>query len=74
MGEARRSHIESNPRVLLGQAANEMRTQLKGQGRAANLNKVVAEGEEGVECADAEIRDVELRERQRMVRHGELPR
>ena len=31
------------------------------RGRAAHLDKVVAEGEEGVEGADAEIRDVELR-------------
>jgi hypothetical protein len=35
------------------------------EAKAANLDEVVAEGEERVEGADAEIRDVELRRQRR---------
>ena len=60
-GEARQSHIESKPRLPYCSGKQRQRWGWDRRGRATHLDKVVAEGEEGVEGADAEIRDVELR-------------
>ena len=62
----RQSAMESNYCSGL-QGTLEMEDGIEGAGQPKHtyLDEVVAEGEEGVEGADAEVRDVELRGQRR---------